>query len=208
MSSAVPDGVKTQIEDGILALHVPAGKEIDLGDFAGTCVSNTTKCRNFSVSFLLKPQGDKNIKIFDSGMRYGRTEEWGWLFEIYSDGDFNAMVGHENSLGERGGKPASIAQWLHVGFTYDSSDCCGGQSIEVFLNGSQVTGPAAGSSPLPQDKVTRLKLGSKDNAFGFFIRDFQFLEVKLSAQDMQELDNTSFAKGEFKSLCGRLSSNY
>ena len=67
-SHNISDGVKSVTENGINALFVPAGAEVDLGDFAGTCVSNPTLCKNFTVSFLLKTAANKSLIVLDSGI--------------------------------------------------------------------------------------------------------------------------------------------
>ncbi|CAH3189776.1 unnamed protein product, partial [Porites lobata] len=81
-SEKIPNGVRTQVEDGIQALFVPAGEEVDLGDFAGTCISNPFLCQNFTVSFLFKTGADKDLKVLNSGLRADDEYEYGWSFEI------------------------------------------------------------------------------------------------------------------------------
>ena len=198
-SEKIPDGVRTQVEDGIQALFVPAGVEVDLGDFAGTCISNPYLCHNFTVSFLFKTGADKDLKVLDSGLSADdQTDEYeyGWSFEIspYS-GNAVVIVTGDGAAREL----AARNSWIQIVFTFDY-----GSVSNVVLyqnrNGTLVHNLLGlGQSYVDQDRNTRLKLGSTSNTKGFFISNLNFIGIKLS--EIQELGNMSFKEGMMK---GRL----
>ena len=200
-SEKIPNGVRTQVEDGIQALFVPAGEEVDLGDFAGTCISNPYLCQNFTVSFLFKTGADKDLKVLNSGLRADdQTDEYeyGWSFEIspYS-GSAEAIVTSNGA----GSELAARNSWIQIVFTFDY-----GIITNVVLyqnyNGTLVDNlMASGQSYVDQDRNTRLKLGSTSNTKGFFISNLNFIGIKLSVEEIQELGNRSFKEGMMK---GRL----
>ena len=200
-SEKIPNGVRTQVEDGIQSLFVPAGEEVDLGDFAGTCISNPYLCQNFTVSFLFKTGADKDLKVLDSGLRVDdQTDEYeyGWSFEIspYS-GSAEAIVTGNGA----GSELEARNSWIQIVFTFDH-----GSITNVVLyqnyNGTLVDNlMASGQSYVDQDRNTRLKLGSTSNTKGFFISNLNFIGIKLSVEEIQELGNRSFKEGMMK---GRL----
>ena len=189
------------MEDGIQSLFVPAGEEVDLGDFAGTCISNPYLCQNFTVSFLFKTGADKDLKVLDSGLRVDdQTDEYeyGWSFEIspYS-GSAEAIVTGNGA----GSELEARNSWIQIVFTFDH-----GSITNVVLyqnyNGTLVDNlMASGQSYVDQDRNTRLKLGSTSNTKGFFISNLNFIGIKLSVEEIQELGNRSFKEGMMK---GRL----
>jgi len=191
-SENIPDGVKNQVEDGINALFVPAGVEIDLGDFAGTCVSNPTLCKNFTVSFLLKTSADKDLKVLDSGVKDGERDEYGWSFEIDNYGDAEAMVanGYIVAYGET---LEETDAWILMAFTFYHGRF--NPNIVLYQNGSHGNPHLKGSSSWEQDKNTRLKLGSASNTKGFFISNLKFIGMKLNDKQIQEHGNSSFDEG-------------
>ena len=194
-SEDIPDGVKNQVEDGINALFVPAGVEIDLGDFAGTCVSNPTLCRNFTVSFLLKTNADKDLVVLNSGAKEGqRGGGYGWSFEINKYGDAEAMVTDGNISGY-GETFVATDAWILMLFTFDRAQYDSG--IILYQNGSHGIGVIGmGFRPwVEQDKDTRLKLGSASNTKGFFIGNLKFIGMKLNDKQIQEHGNSSFNEG-------------
>ena len=191
-SENIQDGVKNQVEDGINALFVPAGVEIDLGDFAGTCVSNPTLCDNFTVSFLLKTSADKDLKVLDSGVKDGDKDEYGWSFEIDNYGDAYAMVADGDIVGHKETLIATDA-WILMAFTFHQGRF--NPHIVLYQNGSHGIPPSMGSSSFQQDKNTRLKLGSASNTKGFFISNLKFIGMKLNDKQIQEHGNGSFNEG-------------
>ena len=200
-SEKIPNGVRPQVEDGIQALFVPPGEEVDLGDFAGTCISNPYLCQNFTVSFLFKTGADKDLKVLDSGLRADdQTDEYeyGWSFEIspYSDSAEAIVTGNG-----AGSELAALNSWIQIVFTFDY-----GIITDVVLyqnyNGTLVDNlMALGQSYVDQDRNTRLKLGSTSNRKGFFISNLNFIGIKLSVEEIQELGNRSLKEGMMK---GRL----
>ena len=142
-SENIPDGVKSQAEDGINALFVPAGVEIDLGDFAGTCVSDPTLCKNFTVSFLLKTSADKDLKVLDSGVKDGERDEYGWSFEIDKYGDAEAMVA-DRYIVDHGGTLAATDAWILMAFTFYQGR--NNPDIVLYHNGSHGILYSSGSS--------------------------------------------------------------
>ena len=137
------NGVKSQAEDGINALFVLAGVEIDLGDFAGTCVSDPTLCKNLTVSFLLKNSADKDLKVLDSGVKDGERDEYGWSFEIDKYGDAEAMV-TDGYIVDHGGTLVTTDAWILMAFT-----CYHGRhnpDIVLYQNGSHGIPYSSGSS--------------------------------------------------------------
>ena len=191
------------MEDGIQSLFVPAGEEVDLGDFAGTCISNPYLCQNFTVSFLFKTGADKDLKVLNSGLRADdQTDEYeyGWSFEIspYS-GSAEAIVTGSGA----GSELAALNSWIQIVFTFDY-----GMTINLVLyqnyNGTLVDNLMASrsvESHVDQDRNTRLKLGSTSNTKGFFISNLNFIGIMLSVEEIQELGNRSFKEGMMK---GRL----
>ena len=189
------------MEDGIQSLFVPAGEEVDLGDFAGTCISNPYLCQNFTVSFLFKTGADKDLKVLDSGLRVDdQTDEYeyGCSFEIspYS-GSAEAIVTGNGA----GSELEARNSWIQIVFTFDH-----GSITNVVLyqnyNGTLVDNlMASGQSYVDQDRNTRLKLGSTSNTKGFFISNLNFIGIKLRVEEIQELGNRSFKEGMIK---GRL----
>ena len=200
-SEKIPNGVRTQVEDGIQALFVPAGEQVDLGDFAGTCISNPYLCQNFTVSFLFKTGADKDLKVLNSGLRADdQTDEYeyGWSFEIspYS-GSAEAIVAGYGAAREL----AARNSWIQIVFTFDH-----GSIRDVVLyqnhNGKLVDNLSIlAQSYVDQDRNTRLKLGSTSNIKGFFISNLNFIGIKLRVEEIQELGNRSFKEGMMK---GRL----
>ena len=188
----IPDGVSNQVADGINALFVPAGVEVDLGDFAGTCVSNPNLCKNFTVSFLLKASSDKDLKVLDSGVKYGGIDEYGWSFKIDEYSEAKAMVAYEDIV-VFGEKLAATNAWILMAFTFDID--ARSRKIVLFQNGSHGNPPMSGSNCELQDKNTRLKLGSTSNKNDFFISNIQFIGKKLSNEEIQEHGNRSFKEG-------------
>ena len=180
---------------------MPAGEEVDLGDFAGACISNPYLCKNFTVSFLFKTGADKDLEVLNSGLRADdQTDEYeyGWSFEIspYS-GSAEAIVTGNGA----GSELAARNSWIQIVFTFDH-----GIISNVVLyqnhNGTLVHNlMASGQSYVKQDRNTRLKLGSTSNTKGFFISNLNFIGIKLSVEEIQELGNRSFKEGMMK---GRL----
>ena len=117
-SQIISDGVKSVTEDGINALFVPAGIQVDLGDFAETCVSNPTLCTNFTESFLLKTAANKSLTVLDSGIRDPTRQgyEYGWSFKVSTAGDTTAAV---VTSGLRGDAQDFTAKgvWIHMAIT-------------------------------------------------------------------------------------------
>ncbi|XP_078373581.1 uncharacterized protein LOC144657147 [Oculina patagonica] len=190
-SENIPDGVKTIKEDGINALLVPAGVEIDLGDFAGTCVSNPTLCKNFTVSFLFKTVTDhdkdaQDIKVLDSGVKDGEKYEYGWSFDVGSSADVMVSYGDSQIYSEQ---LMARNAWILMAFTFDFHLTFG---TVLYQNGSRGNNPPAASNCYLQDKNTRLKLGSVTNTKGFFISNLKFIGMKLSDAEIQEYGNRSF----------------
>ena len=177
---------------------MPAGEEVDLGDFAGTCISNPYLCQNFTVSFLFKTGADKDLKVLDSGLRADdQTDEYeyGWSFEIspYS-GSAEATVTGNGA----GSDLAALNSWIQIVFTFDY-----GIITNVVLyqnyNGTLVNSLLVSEhSYVDQDRNTRLKLGSTSNTKGFFISNLNFIGIKLSVEEIQELGNRSFKEGMMK----------
>ena len=180
---------------------MPAGEEVDLGDFAGTCISNPYLCQNFTVSFLFKTGADKDLKVLNSGLRaddQADEYEYGWSFEIspYS-GSAEAIVTGYGAAREL----AARNSWIQIVFTFDH-----GSIRDVVLyqnhNGKLVDNLSIlAQSYVDQDRNTRLKLGSTSNIKGFFISNLHFIGIKLSVEEIQELGNRSFKEGMMK---GRL----
>ena len=191
-SENIPDGVKNQVEDGINALFVPAGVEIDLGDFAGTCVSNPTLCKNFTVPFLLKTSADKDLKVLDSGVKEGEKDEYGWSFEIDNYGDAEAMVADWYILAY-GETLVATDSWILMAFTFHRGRF--NRDRVPYQNGSHGISPLKGSSSWEQDKDTRLKLGSASNTKGFLISNLKFIGMKLNDKQIQGHGNSSFNEG-------------
>ena len=196
-SENVPGNVQTIMEDGINALFVPAGVEIDLGDFAGTCVSNPNVCENFTVSFLFKTATDhdkdfKDIKVLDSGVKDGEIDEYGWSFDIGSSA--SVMVSDGYSQIDSEGLMATNA-WILMAFTFDLDARFG---IVLYQNGSRGNFLPMASNCYLQDNNTRLKLGSVKNTKGFFISNFKFIGMKLSDAEIQEYGNRSFEEGTMR----------
>lgn len=182
------------MEERINALFVPAGVEIDLGDFAGTCVSNPNLCENFTVSFLFKTAIDhdkdfQDIKVLDSGVKDGDLYEYGWSFEIGTS--VKVMVSYDNSHIYREQLMARNA-WILMAFAFNLREMY--KSV-LYQNGSRGNDPPATSNCYLQDKNTRLKLGSVQNTKGFFISNFKFIGMKLSDAEIQEYGNRSFEEG-------------
>ena len=177
---------------------MPAGEQVDLGDFAGTCISNPYLCQNFTVSFLFKTGADKDLKVLDSGLRADdQTDEYeyGWSFEIspYSSSAEATVTGNG-----AGSDLAALNSWIQIVFTFDY-----GIITNVVLyqnyNGTLVDNlMASGQSYVDQDRNTRLKLGSTSNTKGFFISNLNFIGIKLSVEEIQELGNRSFKEGMIK----------
>ena len=177
---------------------MPAGEQVDLGDFAGTCISNPYLCQNFTVSFLFKTGADKDLKVLDSGLRADdQTDEYeyGWSFEIspYSSSAEATVTGNG-----AGSDLAALNSWIQIVFTFDY-----GIITNVVLyqnyNGTLVDNlMASGQSYVDQDRNTRLKLGSTSNTKGFFISSLNFIGIKLSVEEIQELGNRSFKEGMMK----------
>ena len=180
---------------------MPAGEEVDLGEFAGTCISNPYLCQNFTVSFLFKTGADKDLKVLNSGLRADdQTDEYeyGWSFEIspYS-GSAEAIVTGYGAAREL----AARNSWIQIVFTFDH-----GSIRDVVLyqnhNGKLVDNLSIlAQSYVDQDRNTRLKLGSTSNIKGFFISNLNFIGIKLRVEEIQELGNRSFKEGMMK---GRL----
>ena len=190
------------MEDGIQALFVPAGVEVDLGGFAGTCISNPSLCQNFTVSFLFKTGADKDLKVLDSGLSAeGQTDEYeyGWSFKISSYAD-DAVVTVTGDGAAR--ELAARNSWIQIVFTVDYGIISKNVVLYQNHNGTLVDNlMASGQSYMKQDRNTRLKLGSTSNTKGFFISDLNFIGIKLSVEEIQELGNRSFKEGMMK---GRL----
>ena len=215
-SETIPNGVRTQVEDGIHALFVPPGVEIDLGDFSGSCISNPNLCENFTVSFLFRSGAEKGLKVLDSGVKYGDRDEYGWSFEISSTlvGEAVVMVSDGNSelYFE---KLAGTNTWIQMVFTFDPDSSS--RSLVLYQNGSHGDAPMGSSSVSLQDRNTRLKLGSRSNTKGFFISNLNFFGIKLKVDEIKEHGNRSFKEGmmcldrvkkEILSNCCALTVNY
>ena len=189
------------MEDGIQSLFVPAGEEVDLGDFAGTCISNPYLCQNFTVSFLFKTGADKDLKVLNSGLRAdNQTDEYeyGWSFEIspYS-GSAEAIVTSNGA----GSELAARNSWIQIVFTFDYGIITNVALYQNY-NGTLVDNLwVSEQSYVDQDRNTRLKLGCTSNTKGFFISNLNFIGIKLSVEEIQELGNRSFKEGMMK---GRL----
>ena len=200
-SKKIPNGVRTQVEDGIQALFVPAGEEVDLGDFAGTCISNPFLCQNFTLSFLFKTGADKDLKVLNSGLRADDEYEYGWSFEIsrispYS-GSAEVTVPGSGAFSEL----AARNSWIQIVFTFDYGIITNVALYQNY-NGTLVDNLwVSEQSYVDQDRNTRLKLGSTSNTKGFFISNLNFIGIKLSVEEIQELGNRSFKEGMMK---GRL----
>ena len=190
-SETIPNGVRTQVEDGIHALFVPPGVEVDLGDFSGSCISNPNLCQNFTVSFLFRSGAEKGLKVLDSGVKYGDRDEYGWSFEI-SDGKAVVMVsdGDSELYFE---KLAGTNTWIQMVFTFDPDSSS--HSVILYQNGSHGDALRAGSNVWLQDRNTRLKLGSTSNTKGFFISNLNFFGIKLKVDEIEEYGNRSFKEG-------------
>lgn len=190
-SETIPNGVRTQVEDGIHALFVPPGVEIDLGDFSGSCISNPNLCENFTVSFLFRSGAEKGLKVLDSGVKYDDRDEYGWSFEISSTlvGEAVVMVSDGNSelYFE---KLAGTNSWIQMVFTFDPDSSS--RSVVLYQNGSHGDAPMGSSSVSLQDRNTRLKLGSRSNTKGFFISNLNFFGIKLKVDEIEEHGNRSF----------------
>ncbi|CAH3020776.1 unnamed protein product, partial [Porites evermanni] len=194
-SEKIPNGVRTQVEDGIQALFVPAGEEVDLGDFAGTCISNPFLCQNFTVSFLFKTGADKDLKVLNSGLRADDQTyeyEYGWSFEI---SPYSGSAKVTFPCDGAGSELAARNSWIQIVFTFDY-----GIITNVVLyqnyNGTLVNSLLVSEhSYVDQDRNTRLKLGSTSNTKGFFISNLNFIGIKLSVEEIQELGNRSFKEG-------------
>ena len=182
------------MEGGIHSLFVPAGVEVDLGDFAGTCVSNPTLCKNFTVSFLFKTSTDKEHKVLDSGVKDGETDEYGWSFEISSFLENAEAMVSDGNIEVYGEKLLATNAWIQMVFTFDP-ESRSRPSVVLYQNGSHGNPLTAASSCALQDKNTRLKLGSASNTNGFFISNLKFIGIKLSDKEIQELGNNSFKEG-------------
>ena len=197
-SEKIPNGVRTQVEDGIQALFVPAGEEVDLGDFAGTCISNPFLCQNFTVSFLFKTGADKDLKVLNSGLRADDQTyeyEYGWSFEI---SPYSGSAKVTFPCDGAGSELAARNSWIQIVFTFDY-----GIITNVVLyqnyNGTLVNSLLVSEhSYVDQDRNTRLKLGSTSNTKGFFISNLNFIGIKLSVEEIQELGNRSFKEGMMK----------
>ena len=200
-SSKLPDGVKAQREDGINTLFVPKGKEIDLGDFSGTCLSNPNLCGNFTVSFLLKtdtPLGNERQIIFDSGQE---KTAYGWTVTIkkgYFPGDHtvSGFSGFKNNLLGTSETFSSNNSWVHVAFVFDHSRKYS-TYLKLFVNGnrSDVDSMMA-SSGHNEDLKTHLTLGSPQNQIDFSVAFFQFTEERLSPDEIFALYKSSWVQGK------------
>ena len=192
-SDNIPDGVRTLKEDRINALFVPAGVEIDLGDFKDTCISNPTLCNNFTVSFLFKTAADhdkdsNDIKVFDSGVKDdGGRYEYGWSVDVGSSVEVMMSYGYSHIYSDR---LMAKDAWILLAFTFQMDF-----GTVLYQNGSRAHGPVASSNNDLQDKNTRLKLGSVKNTKSFYVSNLKFLETKLSDKEIQENGNMSFQEG-------------
>ena len=207
-SRKLPDGVAAQREDGINALFVPKGKEIDLGDFGGTCLSNPNLCKNFTVSFFLKLGDFKNTEekqvIFDSGQE---LSAYGWTVTAkqYSFSDtpkISGYIGTKNSLQGTDEDVPANSSWIHVAFVYASRRFS--TDLMLYLNGnrSEPQSMSGSSTKHNADLKTRLTLGSPKNDKDFRVGFLQFREKELSADEIGKLYQSSMQQG--KTLCRKV----
>jgi len=189
-SENISDGVKFVTEDGINALFVPAGIQVDLGDFAGTCVSNPNLCKNFTVSFLLKTAANKSLIVLDSGIMdpTGQEYEYGWSFKVNIIGDTSAAVVTSGLQGD-GQDFTAKGVWIHMAFTSFQTFT---NNVRLYQNGSYRADVAFGATSYDQDKNTHLKLGDVSNTEGFFISNLQFIGIALSTEETMKNGNNSF----------------
>ena len=127
-SEKIPNGVRRRVEDGIHALFVPTGVEVDLGDFAGSCIST------------FRSGTDKKIKVLDSVVKYGDRDEHGWSFEISSSfvGEVVVMVSGGNSE-QYFEKLAGTNPWIQMVFIFDPDSSR--SSLILYQNGYYVIHP-------------------------------------------------------------------
>ena len=193
-SETIPNGVRSRVEDGIHALFVPPGVEVDLGDFSGLCISNPNLCQNFTVSFLFRSVAEKGLKVLDSGVKYGDRDEYGWSFEISSTFGTKAEVMVSDGNSEKYiEKLAGTKTWIQMVFTFDPDSSS--RSVILYQNGSHGDPLTLASSVWLQDRNTRLKLGSTSNTKGFFISNLNFFGIKLRVDEIEELGKRSFKEG-------------
>ena len=116
------------MEDGIHALFVPTGVEVDLGDFAGSCIST------------FRSGTDKTIKVLDSVVKYSLRDEHGWSFEISSSfvGEVVVMVSGGNSE-QYFEKLAGTNPWIQMVFIFDPDSSR--SSLILYQNGYYVIHP-------------------------------------------------------------------
>lgn len=179
-SENISDGVKFVTEDGINALFVPAGIQVDLGDFAGT-------------SFLLKTAANKSLTVLDSGIMdpTGQEYEYGWSFKVNIIGDTSAAVVTSGLQGD-GQDFTAKGVWIHMAFTSFQTFT---NNVRLYQNGFYRADVAFGATSYDQDKNTHLKLGDVSNTEGFFISNLQFIGIALSTEETMKNGNNSFETG-------------
>ena len=185
--------MKSVTEDGINALFVPAGIQVNLGDFAGTCVSNPTLCTNFTVSLLLNIAANKSLTVLDSGIRdpIRRRYEYGWSFKVSTAGDTTAAVVTSGLRGD-GQDFTAKGVWIHMAITSFQAYT---DNVRLYQNGSYRGDLAFGGTSYDQDKNTHLKLGDVSNTQGFFISNLQSIGIALSREEIMKNGKNSFETG-------------
>lgn len=142
------------------------------------------------MSFLFKTTSGHHKDSLDSGVKDGRSDEYDWSLEVGSSVQVMVSYGKSHiNMGKSTGKGCLDS----LAFTFQIDSMFG--TVRLYQKGSMAN-VLISSNVYPQDRNTRLTLGSVQNTKGFYASNFKVLKTKLSDEEIQKNGNLSFRKGE------------
>ena len=195
-SEVLPSDSRVTTDDNIDGIWVPAGEEVNLGQFSASCLADTGVCQNFTVSFLFKINGSisENETVDVIHQMPLADAEYLFQFSVHNNGSHylgGATVARGHNRTDLTGVIQQRDRWIHVAIVYTKADY-----LELFLNGTKEQSNAT-SVAFNGSIQSNMTLGSSNSSNGFFVSYLQIIEVAISQADVTALKDQSFNQGRF-----------
>ncbi|XP_038052778.1 uncharacterized protein LOC119725443 [Patiria miniata] len=163
------------------AVHAPLGSFLDLGDFAGSCVSDPGLCESESVTWSIWLKIDTPVSVNKDSWYYlssgGQTgQARGIAFAYKEDTNTQRFLFTAKSeqfrVHRRYDKSKiPLDEWFHLAFTADLSDTRG-TDLQLFVNGETVNADVTENQSITQsDGCTHLYIGMSNTCAGTYSVD-------------------------------------
>ncbi|XP_038053328.1 uncharacterized protein LOC119725816 [Patiria miniata] len=150
------------------AVHAPLGSYLDLGDFAGSCVSDPGLCESETVTWSIWLKIDTPVSVNKNNWFYlssgGQTGQARGIAFMYQKNFQKFLITakseqfHFNRKYDKSKIP--LDEWFHLAFTADLSGTRG-TDLKVFVNGEMVNADVMGNptATTQSDRCTHLYIG-------------------------------------------------